>query len=428
MMSCKSSALCLFDDQEVQMDIVSNKMTDYHPTHIISPNTPIEFLIRGTPDDYIDLADLRILLRLKIKKTDGKAWDAATDKVNFVNLPLASVFQDVFLTIGDSQVEGGQHAYPYNGYLSSLLQFHPSAKNTHMQAWGWNEDTPGKFDDDANEGIKFRRKETDNGKIWEIMGPLFLDMTRQSRYLLPSTDIHLKFIPANSSFALQTTTATTTYDFSIERCVLYARRIQVMDAVISGHNKGLEKYNAKYPMHHISISNFSISKGMSTLTKDGLFSSQVPKMVVIGLLEHDAFNGNIKKSPFNFQHFDLKKIALYRNGEMTPAQTFSPDYDNGFFMRAYNNSMETLNYFNTDDSNGMTMEHFLNGYNLYAFDLTPDATNQGLHRHLIKSGSLRLEMDFSNPLPHPVTVVLFAVIDAKLEITKLRDVILSYSR
>ena len=36
------------------------------------------------------------------------------------------------------------------------------------------------------------------------------------------------------------------------------------------------------------------------------------------LAKYDAFNGNIKKSPFNFQHFDLKKIALYRNDEMTP--------------------------------------------------------------------------------------------------------------
>ena len=338
------------------------------------------------------------------------------------------MFQDVFLKIADTPVEGGQHAYPYNGYLSSLLQFHPSAKTTHMQAWGWNEDTPGKFDDDTNVGLKLRRAETEGGKVWEIMGPLFLDMTRQARYLLPSTDLHLKFLPASSQFALQSTGTNHDFNFSIDKCVIYARRIQVMDAVISGHNKGMEKFNAKYPLNHISITNFSITKGMSTSTKDGLFSAQVPKMVVVGLLEHDAFNGNIKKSPFNFQHFDLKKIALYRDGEMTAAQTFSPDYDRGFFMRAYNNTMDTLNYFNTDDSNGMTMEHFLKGYNLYAFDLTPDASNQGLHRHLIKTASLRLEMNFSKPLPKPITVVLFSVIDAKLEITKLRDVILSYSR
>ena len=97
-------------------------------------------------------------------------------------------------------------------------------------------------------------------------------------------------------------------------------------------------------------------------------------------------------------------------------------------MRAYNNTMSTLNYFNTDDSNGMTIDHFLDGYNLYAYDLTPDASNQGSHRHLVKTGSLRLELNFAKPLPKPITVMLFAVIDTKLEITQLRDVVMSYSR
>ena len=427
-MTCKSTALCLFDDQDVQMDITGNIVTDYHPMNTLSPGAPIEFQILGTPDDYIDLGDMRLLLQLRIIKTDGKAWDA-DDKVNFINLPISSVFQDVFLKIGDNQVEGGHHMYPYNGYLSTLLQFHPSAKSTHLQAWGWNEDTPGKFDDEAaNEGIKFRREETEKGAVWEIMGPLFLDMTRQARYLLPQTNMRLKLLPAKPEFVLQATGAKTGYDFRIKKCVLYVPRVSVMDSVISGHNKGLDKFNAKYLLNHIDISTFTITKENRTFIKDGLFTSQVPKMVVIGLLEHDAFNGNIKKSPFNFQHFDLNKIGLYRDGELVPGQIFTPDYDNDFYMRSYTNTMKTLNYFNTDDSNGMTLEHFKNGYNLYAFDLTPDATNQGPHRHLIRTGSLRLEIGFAKALPGPITAMVFAIIDAKLEITKLRDIITTYSR
>ena len=426
-MSCKSTALCLFDDQDVQMDITGNVINDFHPLNTITPGAPIEFQILGTPDDYLDLGDMRLLMHIKISKTDGTAWDA-DDKVNFVNLPLASVFQDVFLKIGDTQVEGGQHIYPYNAYLSTLLQFHPSAKRTHLEAWGWNEDTPGKFNDDDNEGLKDRRRETEAGAVWEIMGPLFLDMTRQSRYLLPQTNIRLKLLPAKADFVLQTTSAKVKYDYAIDKCILYVPRISVMDSVIHGHNKGLEKYNAKYILNHIDITTFTITKEHRTFIKDGLFTSQVPKMVVIGLLEHDAFNGNMKKSPFEFRHFNLNKIALYRDGELVPGQIFTPDYDDDFFKRAYTNTMQTLNYFNTDDSNGMTMEHFKNGYNLYAFDLTPDNTNQGPHRHLIKTGSLRLELCFGKALTAPITCMLFAVTDAKVEITKLREVLMSYSR
>ena len=425
-MSVKSTALTLFDDADVQMDITRNVRVDYYPVHNIIPNAPIEFNITGSPDEYIDLGDIRILLHLKMTKKDKKAWTAA-DKVAFINQPISSIFQDVFLKIADNQVEGGQHLYPYNAYLSSLLQFHPSAKKTHMQAWGWNEDTPGKFDDyDNNDGIKMRAEETKEGKTWEIMGPLFLDMTRQPRYLLPSTNMFLKLLPAKAEFALIGNVDN--YDYLIEKCELQVPRVAVMDSVISGHNKGLDKYNAKYLLNHIDICTFSITKDQRSFIKDGLFQTQVPKMLVIGFIEHSAFNGDIKKNPFDFKHFNLNKIGLYRDGELVPGQILTPDYDDNFFTRAYNQTMSALNYFNTDDSNGMTMEHFKDGYNLYAFDLTPDGSAQGPHRHLMRTGSLRLELGFKKNLTSAVTVILFGVIDAKLEITKLRDVLVTYAR
>lgn len=426
-MSIKSTALCLFDDADVQMDITRTVRIDFYPAHNISPGAPIEFKIAGTPDEYIDLGDIRILLHLKIKKTDGKAWDAATDKVAFINQPISSCFQDVFLKIADTQVEGGQHLYPYNAYLSSLLQFHPSAKKTHMQAWGWNEDTPGSFSDvDANDGHKMRMAETMNEKVWEIMGPLFLDMTRQPRYLLPLTNVHVKLLPAKANFVLLADKDI--YDYEIVKCELQVPRINVMDTVISGHNKGLEKFNAKYLLNHVDITTFTITKENINFIKDGLFQSQVPKLLVIGFLEHTAFNGNIKKNPFDFQNFNLNKIGLYRDGELVPGQILTPDYSKDHYLRAYNQTMGALNYFNTDDSNGMTMEHFKDGYNLYAFDLTPDSTAHGPHRHLMRTGSLRLEVGFAKLLKSAVTVVLFGLIDAKLEITKLRDILVSYAR
>ena len=425
-MSVKSTALTLFDDADVQMDITRSVRVDYYPVHNIIANAPIEFNITGSPDEYIDLGDIRILLHLKMTKKDKKAW-AGTEKVAFINQPISSIFQDVFLKIADNQVEGGQHLYPYNAYLSSLLQFHPSAKKTHMQAWGWNEDTPGKFDDyDNNDGIKMRGDETKDGKTWEIMGPLFLDMTRQPRYLLPATNMFLKLLPAKPEFALIATADN--YDYVIEKCELQVPRVAVMDSVISGHNKGLDKHNAKYLLNHIDISTFTITKDQRSFIKDGLFQAQVPKLLVIGFVEHSAFNGDLKKNPFNFKNYNLNKIGLYRDGELVPGQILTPDYDDNFFTRAYNQTMSALNYFNTDDSNGMTMEHFKDGYNLYAFDLTPDGSAQGPHRHLMRTGSLRLELAFKKNLSTAVTVILFGVIDAKLEITKLRDVLVTYAR
>ena len=262
-----------------------------------------------------------------------------------------------------------------------------------------------------------------------MMGPLFLDMTRQSRYLLPQTDIRLKLLPSKPEFALQVYDGTTKdYIYKITKCVLYVRRMRVNDSVISGHNKGLENHNAKYPLRHMDISTFTITKGVHNYVKDRLYQSQTPKMLIVGCLEHDAFNGNIQKSPFNFQHFDLNKIGLYRDGELVPGQIFQPDFDKNLFLHAYVNTMNALNYFNTDDSNGMTIEHFKNGYTLYVFDLTPDANSNSPYRNMIKNSSLRLEMNFEQALPKAINVMLFAIFDSKVEITKLRDVFMNYNR
>ena len=426
-MTCKSSALCLFDDNDVQMDIVSTNKSTYYPKTSINITNPIEFVVPPTDDEYIDLGDMQLLLHLQITKKDGTAL-AAADLVSFINQPISSCFQDVFLTIADKDVEGGQHLYGYNGYLSSLLQFHPSAKKTHMVAWGWQEDTPDKFADlsGVNVGQALRMKETAEGKVWEIMGPLFLDMMRQPRYLLPQTNLKLKLLPAKPEFVL--IGDGNKYTYKILKCELIVPRVSVMNTVISGHNKGLEKFNAKYPLNHIDITNFTITKENQSFIKDTLFPTQVPKLLVVGLLDHDSFNGHIKKNPFNFENFDLNKIALYRDGTLIPGQIYTPNYDKEHFLRAYNNTMSSLNYFNTDDSNGMTLEHFKDGYNLYAFDLTPDGTAQGPHRHLMRTGSLRLELSFAKLLPHAITVLLFAVFDAKVEITKMRELSTTYNR
>ena len=426
-MDCKSESLCLFDDKDVQLDIVGNRIVDYHPVSALTSGGPIEINVPRTIDEYVDLNDTRILVHCKITKEDGKDIDAG-DVIAFVNQPISSLFQDVYLYVADKQIEGGQHCYPYNGYISSLLQFHPSAKKTHMECWGYHEDEPGKMDDpDTNDGYKLRQVETKGSKEWELLGPLFLDMTRQSRFILPQTDIRFKLLPAKPEFVLQGKTSTA-FKYVITKVTIFVRRIQVKMNVISGHSKGLTAHNAKYHLNHVDITSFTTTKGSRNFLKDHLFPSQTPKMLIVGFLDHSAFNGNIQKNPFNFQHYNVNKIGLYRNGELVPGQIFTPDFDKGFTRQPYANLMHVLNYFNTDDSNGMTLEHYENGYTLFGFDLTPDAQCTAPYRSITQSSSLRLEVNFAKALSETITVMLFAVFDSRAEITALRDVIVSYNR
>ena len=148
----------------------------------------------------------------------------------------------------------------------------------------------------------------------------------------------------------------------------------------------------------------------------------------MAMVENEAYNGSIDKNPFHFQHFNLSKLALYRDCISVPGQAFYPDFQSGKTLRSYMHLMKTFDYPNTDDTNGLTLEEFQNGYTLYAFDLTADKSAASGHRQPISSKNLRVSLAFKTPLKNTVNVLFFGVYDSAIEITKLRDVITLYNR
>ena len=89
--------------------------------------------------------------------------------------------------------------------------------------------------------------------------------------------------------------------------------------------------------------------------------------------------------------------------------------------------MLSLAMFNTDDSNGLTLNDFKNGFTIYAVDLTPDSSIKESHVHAYNSGNIRLDMSFASALSKPVTVIAMGIFDSSFEITRLRDVIPAYT-
>jgi len=60
------------------------------------------------------------------------------------------------------------------------------------------------------------------------------------------------------------------------------------------------------------------------------------ELLMIGLVSNQAFNGHAESNPFNFQHFNLNKMALYLDGRQQRAITpIQLDYERGLYIRAY---------------------------------------------------------------------------------------------
>ena len=53
--------------------------------------------------------------------------------------------------------------------------------------------------------------------------------------------------------------------------------------------------------------------------QENLFLGQLPKCIVIGMVENKAFNGDKDKNPYNFKLFDVNYLALHVGGKQIPA-------------------------------------------------------------------------------------------------------------
>ena len=235
-MEVKNSSLCVFDKPAIQTDFIRNQVVDYYPLTNVASGGPIEFTIPGSSEEYIDVNDIQIYILAKITKADGSNIDSAADKVGLNNLPIATLFQDVSLTLGENQIEGGQMCYPYLAYLSTVMQFTPDAQRSHMQSMGWFKDEAGKFDDATNKGFVKRSDLIKNSKTFELMRPLFLNFFRQSQYLISQTPMRIKLLPSKAEFALNAYGATNDFKVSILEAVLFVPRYVLNPSVINNNN------------------------------------------------------------------------------------------------------------------------------------------------------------------------------------------------
>ncbi|GFY21832.1 uncharacterized protein F54H12.2 [Trichonephila clavipes] len=154
-------------------------------------------------------------------------------------------------------------------------------------------------DKEPNEGFKSRVKFIKGSGTVDMVGRLHVDLFNQDRLLLNLVDVKLK--------------------------------------LIRSHAKALERTTAKYPIDRVSCKVFSIPQSSYSFIQDNVFSGQMPKRIVIACVDNDAFNGNYKKSPFEFKHYDVNFIGVYVDGQPVPHQPLELDFEKGNYIQAYNN-------------------------------------------------------------------------------------------
>lgn len=422
--------LDIFATPPTQTSVESGSIQSFRPISSLSDDSPIEFLIPGHGDEYIDLAHTTLHLLVKIiqeKKVASASDKETSDSSNTgpINNWMHSIFQQVIISLNQKCITPPSNCYSYRSYIENLLNYGSDAKTSHLTSGMWYKDTAKNMDavDDTNEGYTKRSKLTSNEKIVELYGKLHCDFFNQDKYLINGVEMNVRLVKSPDNFHLMGGNG----KLQIIDATLYVRKIKINPSILIAHARALSASTAKYPITRVDIKTVTIPKDIQNKSLDNIYLGQLPKRCIIGLVKSKAFNGDTNLNPYNFYHFNQNFLSLYMDSVQIPSKPLTPNYAKNQYTRSYHTLFSGSGIHFSDHGNCISLEDYPNGYCLAAFDLTPDLSSHEPHWNIIRSGSLRLEIRFEKPLPETITAIIFSEFDNIIEIDKNRNIILDYS-
>nr|CAD2168363.1 unnamed protein product [Meloidogyne enterolobii] len=152
---------------------------------------------------------------------------------------------------------------------------------------------------------------------------------------------------------------------------------------------------------------------------------QVPRRIILGMVDNKDFVGRQRTTPFYFQHFNLRDISITAGGVTFPAAPYSLDFPKGNYARIYHDMQEAIGYAGSLESNGISMFRYANaGYCFFVFNLTNSQEDNGPEMFdLIKNGTTSIRMTFNEPVPSGgIVLVAMGEIDSLLMLDRNRTI------
>jgi hypothetical protein len=175
----------------------------------------------------------------------------------------------------------------------------------------------------------------------------------------------------------------------------------------------LQTNDMKYPIKNININDYQINKDLISFKSKNNVSTVLPNIIIIGLVENEAFQGSFKSNPFNFKTFNLKSIDLIIDDK---AFNIKLDYDSNSYIQAYEKLMNGLNIFGIR-GNSVSRKDFAKGNSLYFFDLRPIKSCNGEH-NLIKSAIINIQLEFKTKTQNIINMIVLEEYENQLNIDK----------
>lgn len=411
------SGLNVFSVPPTNISVVKSQIKEVLPLNTID-ELPYEFRV-FSDHLWIDLSQTTLHLDLSIEKKENDIWVKSldTDSVCFIQSIAQSFVRQIRMHINGTEVFDSSDMYPYLCYVRNELTYSRAVKKSILAITGYNLEE--KQDDDTDSGF-ITRMQQNNGTKQEYIAKLDFDLARQNLFLLNNCDILFTIYKSDDKFLLLKQD-NNTYRVKVHNIRLNIKTVEVNSSLNVGVFNMLESSSAKYAMRKMEIRTVSVPTQQQEFTYN-CFNSVIPRRMIIGFVASSAFNGNDKLSPFNFKPYNVRNIQISAGGQVYP---FIPqDYKFTIPSKYYSGYLDLHRYCSSlenNTTNGITLEQFLNGWAFFVIPLSPILDDcPGFE--LVRNGTTTVRVQFNNPLPESINVIMMGEFDHLLTIDQNRHV------
>ena len=308
------SELNLFDVPPTQVVVENSKWNEINLRNACTNSGPYEFHIGPNPQ-FLHLAKNYLFIQLRIVKESGanlvhQATDANVDPVvGPINAIGKTFIKQVKLSFNGIEVFDSGDKYAFRAYLETELNYGYDARFSHLQAALYTQESSTDADAAANEGLTQRAALFKKSKWVQVIAPIHCDIFAQNKYLLNNIDVRMTLYRNSDAFCIMSPGAAQKYKIEVSDMKWYVKGVEVSKSLSLALERSLLDYTAKYPVRRVELRTVHLNQGARETPSTAVFNGQVPRRLLFGCIDADAYHGSYAKSPFNFKHNKIDEVS-----------------------------------------------------------------------------------------------------------------------
>jgi hypothetical protein len=387
----------------------------------------LDFQLSGERNIYVDLNNIYLHVDVSLLALDRtgalgqykEITDEGVDPAVLVNNSLHSIFSNCEVSLQGEVIGTSNNLYGHKAFIETELSHPSECKETWLACQGYEyEVDPGNAADPSFASRRLKNK----AKTWNsFYGRLAVDFFSANKYLIPGVELRIRLTRALAEFCVYVTKATVKadwrYQVRIDAASLFVHKIEVAPEEYAWLERSLSSRPAIYEYQEIIAKTYLVAKGHNAMIEEDIFNAAPIRRLVVAMNKIPQITGTLDSNPYHYQKFDLSRVLLYREGQSVGSTPLILENN----TRAYFNTVKALQAQHA--GNGIKLVDYANHF-ILVFVLTADLeAHDDTTRPELTGGRLRLHLEFKNPLPDTIEVLILGERKSVVYIDKNRKVL-----